>query len=259
MDATAGPRAGVRGRAITGSLLLTAGVGWWWSMRMAAGMGTGTMPSGAMTGEGAVMAGVSLTGYLVGWSAMMVAMMFPAIAPVVALYDRAATRGRTAPTVFFVTGYLVTWSAVGIPAWAAWRALSGPLAHGSPSIGRVAGLVLIVAGVYQLSPLKTACLTQCRSPMGFFVRLRGDLRRSAVAVRAGMQHGGFCLGCCAPLMAVLVAVGTMHLGWMLALSLLVFGEKVLPRGEALGRAAAVPLAGLGVALLASPTLITIVV
>lgn len=236
---------------LTGLLLALAGAGWWWSVQMAQSM-SAPMTSGA----GAMPMSMSLGAFVVGWVAMMAAMMFPAVLPVVRLYARAARAGTVAPAPVFVTGYLLVWGAVGVPAWWAWQALAEPIAAGAPAAARAAGAALVVAGTYQLSPAKTSCLRHCRSPMGFFLHLHGDLRSPRVALRAGSAHGALCLGCCWALMAVLVAVGTMHLGWMLALTALIFVEKVVPRGDLVGRAVALGLIPLGVALLAQPALIT---
>lgn len=233
---------------LTGLLLTLAGAGWWWSVQMAQQM------SAPMT-SGAGSIPMSLGAFVVGWIAMMAAMMLPAVVPVVRLYARAARAGTVAPAPVFVTGYLLVWGAVGLPAWWAWHSLAEPIAAGAPAAARAAGAALVLAGLYQLSPAKRSCLRHCRSPMGFFLRLHGDLRSPHVALRAGAAHGTLCLGCCWALMAVLVAVGTMHLGWMLALAALIFVEKVVPRGELIGRAVAVGLVPLGAALLAQPALI----
>lgn len=240
---------------VAGLLLAVAGAGWWWSVRMAQQM-SAPMTSGTSAGSMSMPMSMSLGAFVVGWVAMMAAMMFPAVLPVVRLYARAARAGTVAPAPVFVTGYLLVWGAVGVPAWWAWQALAEPLDAGSPAAAMAAGAALIVAGLYQLSPAKTSCLRHCRSPMGFFLHLHGDLRSPRVAVRAGAAHGALCLGCCWALMAVLVAVGTMHLGWMLALTALIFVEKVVPRGELVGRAVALALIPLGAVLLAQPALIS---
>lgn len=166
---------------------------------------------------------------------------------------RAARRGTVAPVPAFVSGYLVVWSAAGVPGWMAWRSLEAPLAAEASWALRLAAGTLVVAGLYQLTPLKAACLRHCRSPMGFFLQLRGDLAKTAVAVRAGAAHGSACLGCCWALMAVLVAVGTMHLGWMAGLAAVIFVEKTLARGPLFGRLLAGVLVAVGVLGLAEPS------
>lgn len=251
----AGPRRTVITDAgIAGLLVTLALVGWWWSVRMADDM-AGMEHTGAM-GTMSMSASLSMAAYIVGWVAMMAAMMFPAIAPVVRLYSRAAARGTVAPLPFFVTGYLAVWSAIGIPAYFAWRELAGPLDAAAPWVGRLAGATLVTAAVYQLTPLKRACLRHCRSPLSMFVRFSGNARRPLVAMRLGLTHGAVCLGCCWALMAVLVAVGTMHIGWMAALTVVIFVEKVMPRGETFAAIAAVAFAVIGAVLLIDPSRIT---
>jgi len=224
------------------ALLALAAVGWWWSARMA---GTG-------------MVGVrdhimSLGAFLLAWVAMMGAMMFPAISPVVLLYSRAAAHRTVAPLPFFVAGYIAVWSAVGLPAYLAWRELAMPISEGRAWAGRLAGAVLLVAAIWQLSPLKSICLRHCRSPMGFFLRFGRELRRPVGALRMGLAHGAFCLGCCWALMAVLVALGTMNLLWMIVLAMLIFLEKDARHGEGIAIAGAAAFAVLGSVLLFVPS------
>lgn len=243
-------RTGGADAGIAAILVAAALIGWWWSARMATDVertdGMGSMSMGDS---------MSMASYLVGWVAMMTAMMFPAISPVVRLYSRAAARGTVAPLPVFVAGYLAVWSAVGLPAYFAWRALDDPLSAGDPWVGRAAGAVLIAAGVYQLTPLKRACLRHCRSPMSLFMRSGASAARASGALWMGATHGTVCVGCCWALMAVLVAVGTMHIGWMAILAIVIFVEKVLPRGEAIARLVAAALAVIGVVLAVDPSTI----
>lgn len=236
---------------IAAALLAGALGGWWWSVRMA-----GDMAAMVEMAPIPMQASMSLTAYLIGWIAMMAAMMFPAIYPVVRLYSRASGRGTVAPLPFFVGGYMLVWGAVGLPAYIAWRTLAGPIDAGAMWVGRLAGAVLLTAALYQLTPLKRACLQHCRSPMSLFVRASSNVAKPTAAVRLGATHGAFCLGCCWALMAVLVAVGTMHIGWMAALTLVIFIEKVLPRGQAFGVVVAVGLAAVGTVLLVDPATVT---
>lgn len=253
-------RASHAGRAGLGliapsALLALAAVGWWWSARMATEMTTGSAPSTGMDRMASDHV-LTVSAFLVGWLAMMMAMMFPAIVPVVRLYARAAAAGRVAPLPFFVTGYIAVWTAIGLPAYAAWRALMDPIGDGRPWAGRLAGAVLLAAAVWQLTPLKSVCLRHCRSPMSFFLRFGADVARPVGASRMGVTHGLFCLGCCWALMAVLVAVGTMNLAWMAALAVLILVEKNAPLGERVARLAAGAFVGLGVVLLARPETLT---
>ena len=227
-------------------LLVLAAVGWWWSIRMADEMSG----MSSMGGMGAM----SLGAFLVGWAAMMAAMMFPAVLPVAKLYGQAASAGRAAPVAFFAAGYLAVWSLTGLPAYLAWRALDTPLAEGQHWAARLAGVVLLVAAAWQVTPLKSICLRHCRSPMGFFLRFGGKIRRPAGAFGMGVSHSGFCVGCCWALFAVLVAVGTMNIAWMIALTVLIVLERNAPGGERIALAGAAALAVVGVALLLDPAL-----
>ncbi|MBW3615258.1 MAG: DUF2182 domain-containing protein [Actinobacteria bacterium] len=233
------------------ALFAVAAAGWWWSARMAAQMSP-SMPDGTVGMDGMGEHMISLGPFVVAWLAMMTAMMFPAIAPVVKLYGRAAAAGRVAPLPFFVTGYIAVWSSIGLPAYFAWRALMDPIAEARPWAGRLAGVVLIAAAVWQLTPLKSVCLRHCRSPISFFLRFGAKVTRPLGALRMGVMHGMFCLGCCWALMAVLVALGTMNLAWMAALALLILVEKNAPAGERAAQFAAAALAVAGVVLLARP-------
>ena len=224
-------------------LLVIAGAGWWWSAVTTRAMNSGM--SGAMVA-------MSVAAFLVAWVAMMAAMMLPAILPVVRLYGRAAARGTVAPVAVFLAGYGAVWTAMGLPVFFIWKRLNQPLADATPTAGRIAGVVLVAAAVYQLSPLKAVCLRHCRSPMGFFMQHAKNLHRPTGALALGARHGLYCLGCCWMLMAVLVAFGTMQLAWMAGLALLILVEKVTPIGEPVARVAGVAFAALGFLLLLHP-------
>ena len=243
--------------AIPVGLFAGAAVGWWWSVRMADGM---SMDNGGGLGQMTSMTAshsMSMAAYLGGWVAMMAAMMFPAISPMVKIYARAAAKGNVAPVPFFVLGYLAVWTAVGFPAYFAWRELAGPLADGAAWVGRLAGAGFLIAAVYQLTPLKTACLAHCRSPISFFLHHGGKTISTPYrAARLGGHHGLFCLGCCWAIMVVLVALGTMNLVWMAVFAAVILVEKLAPRGEAVAVGAAVGFAVMGLWLLVDPTSIT---
>lgn len=245
--------------AIPVALLAAAAGGWWWSARMAAQMGPMKMGRSTMPATSAMAASrpMTLAAFLVAWAAMMAAMMFPAISPMVKLYARAAAKGNVAPVPFFVAGYFAVWTAIGLPAYIVWRRLMPALGSGAPWVGRLAGAAFVVAAAYQLTPLKNACLAHCRSPISFFIHHGGSRTDTPYrAARLGAHHGLFCLGCCWAIMAVLVALGTMHLGWMIVFAGVIFLEKVARRGELVGRAAAAGFAVAGVWLLAVPAAIT---
>ena len=173
---------------------------------------------------------------LVMWAIMMMGMMLPSVAPMTLLYAgmlRKAGRQGTpmAPTAAFVSGYITLWCVFSVGAslvqWGLHEAalLSPMMKAKSQVLG--AGL-LIVAGVYQLTPWKTVCLDHCRSPAHFIA----DHWRAGVrgAFRLGMHHGAFCLGCCWALMGLLFVGGVMNVFWIAAITIFVFLEKVLPVG-----------------------------
>ena len=189
-------------------------------------------------------------GWFMGiWVTMMAAMMLPSAVPAVVMF---AGLRRGAPAWAFVVGYLLAWAAVGLAAYGAYRALRelAPAVTAWDERGPwIAGGALVVAGVYQLTPFKNACLRHCRAPLGFL--LRSGPGRSG-AVRTGLGHGAYCVGCCAGLMLALFALGVMSLVWMAAVAAVILVEKMLPRGEAFARAAAVGLMAAGVWVAAAP-------
>jgi predicted metal-binding membrane protein len=192
--------------------------------------------------------------FLVTWVVMMVAMMFPAIVPVVITFDRWVRRARRprSATMTFVGGYLLVWTGFGLVVYAAVVYFQPRLPMGDGAI-RLGAALLILAGVYQLTPLKSRCLRQCRSPLAFVAQHTSQLRRGGLATaRVGVIHGAFCLGCCWALMLVLVLLGMMSLSWMAAVAGVIFIEKVVPRGSVVTLAVAVILVGLGFALVVSP-------
>jgi len=165
----------------------------------------------------------------------MAAMMLPSVAPFALLYARGAS--TPAAPGLLAAGYLGVWALVGIPAYALDRALG--MHHPTATAA-----VLIAAGLYQLSPLKQACLRRCRSPVDFLVRYwRPGL---GGAFRLGAHHGAYCLGCCIALMAVLVVAGGMGLVWVVAIALVVAAEKLLPHGPLLGKIGGVALIAAGI-------------
>jgi predicted metal-binding membrane protein len=195
---------------------------------------------------------MSFGGFFLAWVSMMAAMMFPAVVPAVRLFDRAATRDQAAATPVFLAGYLAVWSAAGLPVYFAWDALAGPLARADRWAAYLAGAVFAVAAVYQASPLKYACLRHCRSPLSFFMRQRYNLKRPSGAIRAGMSHGSVCLACCWAEMAILVALGTMNIAWMLGVAVLIFLEKATPLGRQASVASAAVMVALAAALFMQP-------
>jgi predicted metal-binding membrane protein len=243
--------------ATIGVLLALAAIAWALTVRQAVGMST------MATGLGQVGARMplDLTAplFLSMWLSMMVAMMFPTIAPMV-LAHRAIVRKRGegwAPTVSFVLGYLTVWAAIGLIPLAALVAVRSvaPLAESPPQLVAASGAILLLAGGYQFTRWKTKCLKACRTPFGFI--LDHDFGAgSQSAFLAGIAHGAYCLGCCWALMAVLVVVGVMNLVWMVALALVFLAEKNWRHGALLTRVAGTLVAGLGLAVLVHPELLT---
>jgi predicted metal-binding membrane protein len=232
--------------AIVAALLVCAAAAWVVTTQQAASM--------------AGMGGIAMVGaglFLVTWVVMMVAMMFPTIAPMV-LTHASVVRSRgegTGATVAFVLGYLVVWAAVGLVPLAVIQLLgSASAAPVSAWLPRLAGAVLVVAGAYQFTPLKNVCLKACRSPLGFIMTHDFGGGRPAAA-RAGMSHGLYCFGCCWALMAVLAVVGLMNLVWMAAFAVVFFLEKNWRYGVALSRISGVACVVVGLAAIAQPDLL----
>lgn len=229
------------GEILTLVLVALAAVAWWLTSILADDMGADTM-----------MAPMSLGPFLLAWALMMAAMMLPAVTPVVRLYQRAAVAGRVAPSAYFVLAYLLVWALSGLPAYLLWRLMAMPLAEGATWAVRLAGATLLFAGAYQLTPLKRACLRHCRSPMSYFVRLRGSLARPGGAFRAGLLHSMYCCGCCAALMAVLVVTAAMNLWWAVLIAIGVFVERNARWGTEFSTGLGVVLLSLGTFVLVSP-------
>jgi predicted metal-binding membrane protein len=228
--------------SLIAGLLVLAAVAWAMTGDRMAGM-----DAGPGTDLGAL-------GWFLGvWVVMMAAMMFPSVAPTVALYAQMARRRWPGAPLLFGAGYLVAWGAAGAVAYglfAAGRAaLGGPLAWDAG--GRwVAGATLAVAAIYELTPLKDVCLTKCRSPLGFLLGSWRDGRRGALEL--GARHGAWCVGCCWALMAALFALGVMSLVWMAVVAALIAFEKTLPSRPLVTYGTTALLGVLAVLLVAAP-------
>jgi predicted metal-binding membrane protein len=222
------------------ALFALAGVGWWWTIRQMRGMDNGPWTDLGTFGW-----------FLSVWIVMMAAMMFPSVAPTVALYARMSQKSRPAPVVF-VTGYLITWTGAGIIAF-----LIGMVgSHVAPHLawehaGRfLTGATLLLAAAYELTPLKNICLSKCRSPLGF---LLGSWRDGwSGALRMGARNGAWCVGCCWALMASLFALGVMSPIWMAIVAGLIAIEKTFPWRRTATYGTATILLALGVLVLAAP-------
>jgi predicted metal-binding membrane protein len=224
-------------------LFALAAVGWWSTAVRMEGM-----DEGPWTALGAL-------GWFVGvWIVMMAAMMFPSLSPTVALYARMTT-DRLAP-LLFTAGYLVVWGAAGVAGFAIARAggaIAGDVLAWDRAGRWVAGVTLLVAAAYELTPLKDVCLAKCRSPLGF---LLGSWRGGRTgALQMGTRHGAWCVGCCWALMASLFALGLMSIVWMAFVAALIAAEKTLPWRRVATYGTAGILLVLGVLLLAAPDIV----
>jgi predicted metal-binding membrane protein len=203
---------------------------------------------------------VSVPIYLATWLTMLVAMMFPAVAPVVAAFARVANARQDASLTVpaFVAGYLVIWIAAGLVPLTLYLLSRGMVAgmSSSPAGAVVIGAVLFGAGIYQFTPWKGTCLRACRSALG--VVMNHDFGTGiAGAFRAGAAHGAFCLGCCWALMAVLVLIGIMSLAWMAIMSIVFLGEKNWRYGVELTRVAGTLITLLGIAIIVDPQVLAV--
>lgn len=223
---------------------------WAYIVRLASAMDMDAMTSAAMPGMEPMLASGfapwSIGDFLlmlVMWAVMMVGMMTPSAAPMILIYARvgrhAAEAGKPfAATGWFACGYLLAWTGFALLAtlaqWALERAalLTPMLASASPIFG---GLLLIAAGAYQWTPLKYACLSQCQSPLAFIQRHGGFRRERQGALRLGLRHGAYCIGCCWALMTLLFLGGVMNILWIAALAILVLAEKLIPAGQVISR------------------------
>ena len=231
--------------SLIGALLVLAAVAWAISGDQMAGMdaGPGTDPG-------------SLGFFLGVWVVMMAAMMFPSIAPMVLMFERIQEgrrdRGDEVPaalTPLFVGGYLVSWAAAGLVGYALFelgRAAFGDTFSWDNYGPYLAGGIIVAAAIYQLTPLKDVCLRNCRSPLMFLLNHSKPGRTGAV--RMGIEHGGYCVGCCWMLMAALFALGVMSLGWMAFIGALIAAEKLLPWKALVSGAIAVVLVVLGLSV-----------
>ena len=223
-------------------LFAIAAVAWWWTVVQMRGM-----DAGPWTALG------TLSWFVGVWVVMMAAMMLPSLAPTVALYSR-MTKSRSAVAPLALTaGYLLAWASVGVFAFAV-EAVGGTFAGQLLAWDRagrwIAGATLIVAAVYELTPLKDACLGKCRSPLGF---LLGSWRDGALGgLKMGVRHGAWCIGCCWALMASLFALGIMSLAWMALVAALIAFEKLIPSRRAAIYGTAAVLLTLSVLLMLAP-------
>lgn len=253
MEATSLPRASSRldgfRFGLIASLLILAAVAW---------AVTDVRMDGMAAGPGTELGSFGF--FIALWVVMMAAMMFPSVAPIVLTYARVQAqkqvRGQATAvggTAALVAGYLLAWTIAGAAAYAIFELVASAsidfLAwdEGGPY---VPGAVIVVAAGYQLTPLKETCLRHCRSPLAFLLHDWRD--GTAGAVRMGLTHGAYCVGCCWMLMAALFALGVMSLGWMAFIAALIATEKLLSYQRLANRGIAVVLAILGLAVAFAP-------
>lgn len=241
MPSTVAERIALRSRAVSLAGLAALIVLAWLYLFLGAGMSAmAGMPVSPSFGTVATM-----------WWVMMVAMMMPAASPTILLYARVHRHStgleHRPPTAAFLAGYLMAWLGFALIAAGLQTLLVSPMKMSLA--GRdAAGALCILAGLYQISPFKDACLRHCRSPGSFISR---HYRPGSLgALRLGMLHGSYCVGCCWLLMALLFVGGVMNLIWAAGLTLLVAAEKLLPGGLWLARIAGLGIFGWGVALVA---------
>ena len=243
------PLPGLIQLGLVGLLVALAAIAWAVTDSQMSGMdaGPGTDP-GAL-------------GFFLGvWVVMMAAMMFPSIAPMVVMQvriqDGRRERGQSAPigaTALFVAGYLVTWAAAGLVGYAVLQlgqALTGDAFSWDNAGPYLAGGVILMAALYQLTPLKDVCLRHCRGPFMFLMAHWRPGRTGAL--RMGLMHGGWCVGCCWALMAALFALGVMNIAWMVFIAALIAIEKLLPWKAIANRGIAILLLVLGLAVAFTP-------
>lgn len=196
--------------------------------------------------------------FLAIWVAMMVAMMFPTAAPMILTFAKVQARKHQSgkpyvPTWVFVSSYLAIWTAFGALAYAA--ALGATeLADNSmwvmDNAARIGGGVLILAGLYQFSPLKNICLSKCRAPIAFI--LTSWRTGYGGALRMGFEHGLYCLGCCWLFFVIVFPLGMMNVAVLAAIVLLIFAEKSLPFGHRARQLAAAALLAYGALVVSVP-------
>jgi predicted metal-binding membrane protein len=234
-------------------LLVLAGLAWWRT--------TGNVRDMASMAQGFAHVGdampfdMSAAVFMSMWATMMVAMMFPTVAPIVLLHRMVVGRRGQGlwPTVVFAAGYLLIWTAVGfvpLGALVGFRHLSDD----STWVARAGGAVLVLAGAYQFTRWKDTCLRACRSPLTFLAT--HDFGHGLIGTaRAGVSHGLYCLGCCWALMAVLLVVGLMNLAWMAVIAVVFLAEKNWRHGVGLTKVAGVAVLAFGIAVLVHPSLL----
>ena len=241
---------------IGAALLLVTVLAWWYLLHLARAMES-TSVIDAMVPIAQPWRGADIGFTFVMWTVMMTGMMLPSTMTMVMVFvtiqRKRAEQGKwQAPTVLFVLGYLTAWTGFSVAAtltqWSLHAvALLSPMGVGTSSW--LGASLLIAAGMYQWTPLKFACLSKCRSPLGFFItEWRGGAHG---ALLMGLRHGLFCTGCCWALMVLLFVGGVMNLLWVVVIAGFVLLEKMIPAGELVAKLAGIALTGAGLWMMVS--------
>jgi predicted metal-binding membrane protein len=199
--------------------------------------------------------------FVISWTLGMAAMMFPAIVPMVMVYSKLLAnkqsdsesttktlqpRQSTFKVGVFVGMYLAIWSMTGLGLLLAWSIPMNGIVmfQDSKSLGFIFGSILIVSGIYQFTPLKNTCIGYCESPLSFFMRRWNN--GIIGAIKMGVYHGLYCLGCCWPYFLIMVSLGWMNIAWMGIFATIIFGEKIWPKGIWIARCVGITLIVIGV-------------
>jgi len=199
--------------------------------------------------------------FIADWLVMMVAMMLPTALPMILTFHKVQAANRQPRDVFastwvFVAAYLLMWAFTGLAAYVGMEAAEAAavrLALPPAAAAQVGGAIIVVAGIYQLTPLKDVCLSKCREPLDFIVTAWRDGATSALEM--GLLHGAYCLGCCWLLFVILFPLGIMNVGAMATVTLIIFAEKTLPWPRLAPYAAASVLVLYGALVITSPQLL----
>ncbi len=243
---------------VLGSLLAVAALAWAYLIHLAVAMDDMPAMGGGMGDMAASLKPWTVTDGLLMfamWAIMMLAMMLPSAAPMILIFARVNSKQRDkgnayVPTVIFASGYVLVWTLFSVLATAAqWglqnAALLSPMMVSTSTY--LGGGLFILAGIYQWTPLKQACLKHCRSPLEFI--MHHWRAGSGGAFRMGLGHGAFCLGCCWSVMALLFVGGVMNLIWVAIITIFVAAEKMIPYGPWAGRVTGVAMIAMGVYLI----------
>jgi predicted metal-binding membrane protein len=224
----------------------------WVGLGLAEAAGAGAWLSHAALGQAGAFSATRLLGFLCAWMLMSIAMMLPSTFPLIRVF-LTITEGSSGLLALLCGGYLLVWALFGAAALLADAGLHR-LVEGSAWLAsrpeRLAGVLLLGAGLFQFSPLKYSCLRQCRSPVGFVIQHWRGASRALRALRVGVLHGAYCVGCCWALMLLLFAGGVMNLAVIAGLTALVAFEKLTRAGVYGARLSGVLLIGLGIWLFA---------